>query len=139
MQSIWQNLRYSFRILIKNPGFSIVAILTLALGIGANTAIFTIVNATLLRSLPYQETTPRKDFDQREASYPDYLDWQHNNLLTLAAYTGGGGATLTGRGTAERIKAVRVSATFFSVLGVPPLRGRCSGETWNPGIWRWRS
>ncbi len=133
MQSVWQNLRYSIRLLLKNPGFSIVVILTLALGIGANTAIFTIVQATLLRSLPYEEperlyhlweTTPQKDFNQREASYPDYLDWQQNNSLTIAAYTGGGGMTLTGRGTPERINGARVSANFFSVLGVQPLRGR---------------
>jgi putative ABC transport system permease protein len=133
MQSIWQNLRYSTRILLKNPGFSVVAILTLALAIGANTAIFTIVKATLLRSLPYQqperlyhlwELNPQKNFSQREASYPDYLDWKQNNSLTLASYTGGGGATLTGRGNPERINAGRVSANFFDVLGVQPLRGR---------------
>src|SRR5215211_2545825 len=121
MHTLWQDLRYAFRTFLKTPSFTIVAIITLALGIGANTAIFTVVNAALLRSLPYEkpdqlyhlwETKPQDEFKQREASYPDYLDWQQNNSLTLAAFRGGGGLTLTGRETAERVSAGIVSANF---------------------------
>jgi len=132
--NLWQDLRYGARMLAKKPGFTAVAILTLALGIGANTAIFTVVNAALLRGLPYHdperlvhlwETTPRKDLSQNEASYPDFLDWRQNNAFEgMAAYEGGSGVTLTGRGTPERIPATFVSSNFFTVLGVDPIRGR---------------
>jgi putative ABC transport system permease protein len=134
MQTLWQDLRYGVRMLFKKPGFTLVAVITLALGIGANTAIFTVVNAALLRGLPYRdserlvhlwETTPRKDFSQHEASYPDFLDWRENKVFEgVAAYAGGSGMTLTGRGTPERVPATLVSANFFSVLGVEAMRGR---------------
>jgi predicted permease len=134
MRSLWQDLRYGARMLLKQPGFTLIAVITLALGIGANTAIFTVVNAALLRGLPYRdserlvhlwETTPRKDFSQREASYPDFLDWRENQAFEgVAAYAGGSGMTLTGRGTPERIPATLVSANFFTALGVEALRGR---------------
>ncbi len=133
MQTLWQDLRYGARMLFKHPGFTLVAVLTLALGIGANTAIFTVVNAALLRGLPYRsperlvhlfETTPQKNYDQREFSYPDYQDYQQSRSFDgLAAYTGGGGI-LTGHGEAQRVFAPAVSANFFDVLGVEPLLGR---------------
>jgi len=138
MQTLWQDLRYAFRMLAKKPGFTLVAIFTLALSIGANTAIFTVVDAALLRGLPYQsperlyhlwERRPQADFPQREFSYPDYQDYQQNHIFTaLAAYTGGGGI-ITGRGEPERVFAPSASANFFTMLGVEPLIGR----TFQPG------
>ena len=137
MQSLLQDLRYGARTLWKNPGFTLIAVVTLSLGIGANTAIFTVVNAALLRGLPYRaperlvhlfETTPQKAFAQREFSYPDYQDYQRSQAFEgLGAYTGGGGI-LTGRGEPQRIFAPAASANFFSVLGVEPLLGRTFRE-----------
>jgi putative ABC transport system permease protein len=133
MQTLLRDLRYGARTLWKNPGFTLIAVLTLAVGIGANTAIFTIVNAALLRGLPYRaperlvhlfETTPQKAYGQREFSYPDYQDYQQSQSFEgLAAYTGGNGI-LTGRGEPQRIFAPAASANFFAVLGVEPLLGR---------------
>jgi len=133
MQTLLQDLFYGVRMLLQKPGFALTAILTLALGIGANTAIFTVVDAALLRGLPYKapeqlyhvwETTPRQEFPQREFSYPDYQDYQRIQAFDgLAAYTGGG-AILSGRGEAQRIFAPSVSANFFAVLGVEPILGR---------------
>jgi putative ABC transport system permease protein len=133
LTDLWQDLRFGARMLLKQPGFTLIAVVTLALGIGANTAIFTVVNAALLRALPYQaperlvhlfETTPQKDYAQREFSYPDYQDYQRSQSFDgLAAYTGGGGI-LTGRGDPQRVFAPAASANFFAVLGVEPLLGR---------------
>src|SRR5215467_781428 len=98
MESLVKDLKFAFRSLFKRPGFVAVAVLTLALGIGGSTAIFTVVDAALLRGLPYRspdrlyhlwEKTPKEEFSKREFSYPDYQDYQHNNLLEgLAAYSG---------------------------------------------------
>ncbi|HMV87058.1 MAG TPA: ABC transporter permease [Blastocatellia bacterium] len=146
MQRLWQDLRYGVRMLVKQPGFALIAIATLALGIGANTAIFTVVNAALLRGLPYRaperlvhlfETTPQQAYSQREFSYPDYQDYQQSQAFEgIAAYSGGGGI-LTGRGEPQRIFAPAVSANFFNVLGVEPLLGRTfrTGED-SPGAER---
>src|SRR3979409_73099 len=126
------------RSMVKKPGFTLIAVITLALGIGGSTAIFTIVDAALLRSLPYKsperlyhlfEITPQKEYAQREFSYPDYQDYQQNQVCEgLAAYTGGG-AIMTGRGEPELVLAPAAPATFFSVLGVEPVIGR----TFRPG------
>jgi putative ABC transport system permease protein len=132
MQRLIQDLRYAIRSLIKRPGFSLIAITTIALGIGSSTAIFTVVYAGMIKGLPYQEPdrlyhmwerTSQKDFDQREFSYPDYQDYLKNQVVDIAAYTGGG-TILNSDGQAERVFAPSVSANFFSVLGVQPLRGR---------------
>ena len=133
MQTLWQDLRYGAQLLLKNPGFAFVAVLTLALGIGANTAIFTVVDAALLRGLPYNEpqrlfhvweSTAQQEYPQREFSYPDYQDYQQVQAFDgLAAYTGGGGI-LSGHGEAQRVFAPMASANFFAVLGVEPLLGR---------------
>ncbi len=138
MHKLMQDLRYAFRTMRKKPGFTLIAVMTLALGIGASTAIFTVVNAGLLRGLPYKsserlyhvwESTPQKEFAQREFSYPDYQDYQQNQVFDgLAAYTGGGGI-MSGRGEPERVFAPAASANFFSVLGVEPMLGR----TFQPG------
>lgn len=138
MNKLIQDLRYGVRTLLRRPGFSVIAIATLAIGIGASTTIFTVVNAALLRGLPYRqpdrlyhlwERTPKQDFSKREFSYPDYQDYQQNNVFDgLAGYTGGR-AILSGSGEPESIPAPRVTANFFSVLGVDPIIGR----TFQPG------
>jgi len=146
MRNLWQDLRYGARVLMKKPGFSLIAVITLALGIGANTAIFTVVDAALLRGLPYKspenlfhiwETTPQKEYSQREFSYPDYQDYQQNRVFAeIAAYRGGGGL-LKGRGETELVMAPAASTNFFSILGIEPVIGRSfrPGED-NPGAER---
>ena len=130
---LWQDVRYAWRTLRKTPGFTMIAMLTLALGIGANTAIFTVVDAALLRGLPYQEperlvqvweTRRLGEIKQLDASYPDYLDWgQPTDVIEgICGYSGWGGSftltgTLAGRAEPERIEGARVTASFFSVLG----------------------
>ncbi len=132
MQRLVQDLRYAIRSLLKRPGFSLIAITTIALGIGSSTSIFTVVDAAMIKGLPYQEPdrlyhmwerTSQKDYDQREFSYPDYQDYLQNQVVDIAAYTGGG-TILNGDGQAERVFAPSVSANFFSVLGVQPIKGR---------------
>ena len=133
MNSIIKDLKFALRGLLKHPAFTAIAIVTLALGIGGSTSIFTVVNAALLRGLPYKsperlyhiwEQTPKQEFPKREFSYPDYQDYQQNNVFEgLAAYTGGG-AILSGQGDPESLNAPRVNAAFFNVLGVDPLLGR---------------
>jgi predicted permease len=133
MNSIIKDVRFALRGLLKHPGFAAIAVITLALGIGGSTSIFTVVDAALLRGLPYKsperlyhlwEQVPRQEFPKREFSYPDYQDYQQNNVFEgLAAYTGGG-AILSGYGEPESLAAPRVNANFFSVLGVDPLLGR---------------
>jgi putative ABC transport system permease protein len=133
MQTLWQDLRYGARMLLKKPGFTLIAILTLALGIGANTAIFTVVDAALLRSLPYKaperlyhlwEATPQKEYAQREFSYPDFQDYRQNRAFDeIAGYRRGGGI-LRGPGEPTPIMAPAASANFFSMLGVEPVIGR---------------
>ena len=134
MRSLWQDLRYGLRALRKRPGFTLLSILTLAIGIGVNTAIFSIVNAALLRPLPYAEpdrlvriweTRTAKDLSEMDASYPNYVDWieQSSVFEGLAGYDGIS-VTLLGRGVPVRISGVRVTPNFFSVLGVSPVLGR---------------
>ena len=134
MQTIWQDLRYGLRLLVKSPGFTIVAVLTLALGIGANTAIFTVANALLLRPLPY--ANPQKlmmvygtniaDRSQEDVfSYPYFSrlrDHQHS-FSGISAYASDD-FDMTGRGEPRQIFAGRVSWNFFDVLGVRPALGR---------------
>src|ERR1700682_3198171 len=100
MESLFKDIRYGIRSLWKRPGFTVIAVVTLALGIGASTAIFTVVDAALIRGLPYKsperlyhlwESTPQQQFAQREFSHPDYLDYQQNQVCEgIAAYVGGG-------------------------------------------------
>ncbi|MDX6613981.1 MAG: putative transport system permease protein [Blastocatellia bacterium] len=133
MNKLLQDLRYAVRTMRKRPSFTLIAVMTLALGIGGSTAIFTVVDAGLLRGLPYKsadrlyhiwESTPQKEFPQREFSYPDYQDYQKNQSFEeIAAYTGGGGI-LSGRGEPERVFAPLASANFFKVLGVEAVVGR---------------
>lgn len=129
---MFQDLRFGVRMLGKNPGFAVVAILTLALGIGANTAIFSVVNALLLRPLPYPdaerlvwvEEVSRKTNESQAAWGAHFLAWQAQSQ-TLAGITAidGGTRTLTGAGEPERVEVGQVSAGCLSVFGVQPLPG----------------
>jgi putative ABC transport system permease protein len=118
--------------LLKSPGFTVVTILALALGIGANTAIFSVVNAVLLRPLPYptaERLAILSEWSQQvpnmSVSYPNFLDWREQNQVfeQIAAFRGAG-YILTGAGEPERIAAQEVSASFFPVLGTAPVMGR---------------
>lgn len=134
-----QNLQYALRQSRKNPGFTAVAVITLALGIGANTAIFSNVNALLLRpfDLPdlnrvvaIWETVPKENITQAKAAPANFRDWreQGRSFDQLAAVQGWD-ANLTGEGIAERAEGYRVTSDFFSLLGIPPMLGRNIGES----------
>ncbi len=137
MSSLLQDLRYALRLLIKNPGFALTAALIMALGIGANTAIFSIVNKVLLEPLPYRDsdrvvqiwhTPPQSSFPGMSTfavSPANFLDWQKQSRLfdKMAIYTGAS-FDITGAGKPESITASPVSTDFFSALGVEPIHGR---------------
>jgi predicted permease len=127
-----QDIRYALRILAKAPGFTIIAILTLALGIGADTALFSVVNGVLLDPLPYTQperlvsvysSTPT--FRHSSLSYPNFLDWAHDNrsFLSLAAFRTEN-YNLTGLGPPEQLRGGMISANFFDLLGLRPALGR---------------
>ena len=133
MRSLFHDLQYAGRQMMKSPGFAIVAILTLALGIGANTTIFSVVNGVLLNPLPYPESNrlvvlfhSKPNFSKGSISYLNFLDWQRDNRSfdAMAAYRNAGGMTLTGAGEAENLKGEMVSAGFFELLGIKPVAGR---------------
>jgi len=130
MDGLWKNIRYALRMLAKSPGFTAIAILTLALGIGANTAIFTVANALLLRPLPYEDPDQlvRIASERDQASYlslPYFTALgEHNRSFSgIVAYQGES-FNLSGRGEPDQITAERVTWNFFDVLGVRPLAGR---------------
>ncbi|MBO0800103.1 MAG: ABC transporter permease, partial [Blastocatellia bacterium] len=133
MESLIQDLRYGIRTLSKNPGFTLVAVLALALGIGANTAIFSVVNAVLLRPLPYPDSNrlvtsfnADNHFGWQAALNPaDFIEWrkQQASFEAISVY-GGEAFNLTGGSSPVYVKANTVSAEFFSVLGVQPAIGR---------------
>ena len=132
MQTLLQDLRYGVRRLADDAGLTIVAVLTLALGIGANTAIFSVINAVLLRPLPYHDPTRlvvmgerTPEFDDMSVSCPNFLDWQKENrsFQSLGAYRWGD-YDLTGSGVPEHLGAKMVSYGFFSTLGISPVLGR---------------
>ena len=129
------DVRLGLRMLRKSPGFAIVSILTLALGIGANTAIFSVVDAVLLKPLPYKDparllwTTlqfPKMDMHSSFVPHPTYFAWRDQNdvFSGIAATNLGRTFTLTGVGIPERIQGIGVSSNFLSVLGVELARGR---------------
>jgi len=132
VNSFWQDIRYGLRMLGKNPGFTAVAVLTLALGIGANTAMFSVVHGVLLKPLPYTDADrlvvfyeKKIHFENGSISYPNFLDWQKDNtsFASMAAYRPIE-FTLSGVGEPERLTAEMTSSEFFPTLGVAPLAGR---------------
>ena len=132
MEALWQDLRYGFRVLAKKPGFAAIAVLTLALGIGANAMIFSVIDAVLLRPLPYAEperlvmlAETKEEVPNRWVSYPNFRDWQERSQSFEAMSTIRGWATtLTGGGEPERLNARLVAADYFNVMRVRPLLGR---------------
>jgi predicted permease len=133
LEELWQDLRYGARMLLKNPGFTVVAVVTLALSIGANAAIFSVVNATLLRPLPFDD--PDRLIMIRETKLPEFtdfsvgpatfLDWKNQNTVfeRLVAMTNTS-LTLIGAGDPERLRGMLVTEGFFAMLGVRPQIGR---------------
>src|SRR5438552_14355496 len=152
------DLTFAFRQVLKNTGFTAVALLTLALGIGATTAIFSVVNAVLLRPLPYPEanrlvavceSNPRLGFDQYVTSMGAYFDWREQNSVfeELGAATMLGQTPVFGKSGSVMVHVASVSANFFPLLGIRPILGRqFLAEEENPdsgnvvllseGLWR---
>jgi len=134
MNTLIQDIRYGFRSLLRNPGFAIIAALSLGLGIGANTAIFSLINTVLLRPLPYLE--PERlvmvwedasfaGFPQNTPAPANYADWKaQNQTLEDMAALARRSFNLTGDGDPERVDAYAVTANFFPILGVKPALGR---------------
>src|SRR6059058_385374 len=130
--SFWQDVRYGLRVLGKNPGFTAIAVLTLALGIGANTALFSVVNGVLLNPLPFPNPdqllavySKTGTFQESSISYPNFLDWQKDNhsFAALSAFRSDD-YNLVGAGEPERVHIHMISAEFFLALGLQPLLGR---------------
>src|SRR5580704_8817884 len=132
MDALWKDVRFGVRMLLRSPGFMATAILTLALGIGANTALFSVVNGVLLNPLSFPRSNElvtlyenKPNFKYGSISYPNFLDWQRNNrtFQSIAAYRPDD-FTVTGAANPERVNGVMVSADFFPTLGVQPMLGR---------------
>jgi putative ABC transport system permease protein len=132
MGTIWQDIRYGFRVIAKRPGVTLIAVLTLALGVGANTAIFSVVDAVLLRPLPYkqpdrlvflQESSPQ--IPDMSISMANFNDWRAMNTVfeSMAPYQADT-VVLTGQGDAERLQMRNITADLFPTLGVQPILGR---------------
>jgi predicted permease len=134
VETFWRDIRFALRMTRKNPGFTAIAILTLALGVGANTAIFSVVNTVLLQPMPYKQAdrlvtiwgeNKARGYDVDLVSYPDYLDWKSQNRVfeSMGASTDEM-FTMTGAGEPAALIGYQFSPDFFDVLGVPPLLGR---------------
>src|SRR5215210_3565826 len=134
LEQLTQDLRFGVRMLARRPGFTLVAIITLALGIGANTAIFSVVNTVLLQPLPYEdpdrlvmvwEDGSQQGFPRNSVSAANYVDWRdQNQVFEGMAIIGRMNFNLTGAGEPERIDGRRVSANLFDLIGVKPHLGR---------------
>src|SRR5712691_1912483 len=133
MSTLFQDLRYGLRMLAKNPGFTAVVVITLALGIGANTAIFSVVNRVLLRPLPYRNPSrlimlweTYQQFPRVWASVPNLIDWREQNHVfdTIGAYRLSSEFTVIGQGDPERIQGTFTSANLFPLMGVKASLGR---------------
>ncbi|MGA9770173.1 MAG: ABC transporter permease [Blastocatellia bacterium] len=146
METLWQDIRYSFRMLRKSPGFTATAVLALALGIGANSAIFSVVNAVLLEPLLYPQpdrivrlfiagTSQSKEPVIKSVSYPDFVDLrEQNSVFEEMAFIDGAGLTMADAAEPERLQCALVSASLFSLLGVEPVQGRAfTSEEDRPG------
>ena len=138
---MFQDLRYGARILVKSPGFTFVAALTLALGIGANTAIFSVIEAVMLRPLPYQnserlcvlwKSVPARNIEWDWTSYPTIRDWREQSRsfedMAVILRPDGSEVTLQSDAGPERIQGSKVSGNFFQMLGVRPLLGRAFSD-----------
>jgi len=138
LERLIQDLRYALRLLLRSPGFTIACVPILALGIGATTAVFSLVNAVLLKPLPFPESGRLVWVSQQDhslpgvapesLSYPDYFDWraQNHTLQGIASYVGGT-VTMELKGESQRLDIQTVSSNFFQVLGVAPMLGRDFG------------
>ena len=134
MESLFSDIRYAVRNLLKRPGFTAIAVITLALGIGANSAIFSAINALLLKPLPIPnqdrvvaiwDKNPSRGVDHNEVAFANYLDWRaQNQSFDQLALERWWSTNLTGGDTPERIQGFLVSANFFDVVGVKPVKGR---------------
>ncbi len=134
LEDFVRDVRFAFRTLAKSPGFTTVAVLTLALGIGANTAIFSVVNSALLNPLPYPQSgrlflvfasNPHAGVAETTLTYPDFVEMRdHNRIFTAIAGFASHDLTLTGHGEPSIVSTVVVTSQFFSALGVTPLLGR---------------
>jgi predicted permease len=132
LTTLLQDLKFSIRMLAKSPGFTVIATLTLALGIGANTALFSVVNGVLVNPLPYPQPDQlmtlhesKPNFATGSISYPNFLDWQKDNhTFSSVAVSRPYSFNLTGLGEAEQINAEFVTADFFPIFGVTPVAGR---------------
>ncbi|HKG80763.1 MAG TPA: ABC transporter permease, partial [Pyrinomonadaceae bacterium] len=135
IENILRDISYSVRVLLKNHAFTIVVILTLALGIGANTAIFSFANGILLRPLPYpqsdrlavlDETALKRGIDSMSVSFPNFLDWREQNKVfeDIAIYSGTNRFSLTGAGEPVELRGSYISQGLFEVLRVSPILGR---------------
>ena len=134
--NLWQDVRYGLRMLVKSPSFTLIALVTLALGIGVNTAIFTVVNAVLLRDLPYPDagqliqifhSYPSINLPRASVSAPGFLEYQRSTKMydSMGAFTGfRAPQNLTSGDTPERVRCILASSGFFPTLGVQPALGR---------------
>src|SRR6478752_1295986 len=133
-----QDLRYAFRTLIASPGFTVVAVLCLSLGIGVNGAIFSIVDGVLLQPYPYPDadrivvlnsTSPKRNINRTGLSYPDFKDWRDQNAAfsAMAAFQGRSLTIADGAGEPERFAGSAISWNLFKLLGTPPSLGRDFG------------
>ncbi len=132
MANLWQDVRYALRVLLKNPGFTAIAVLTLALGIGANSALFSVVNGVILNPLPFPRTEEltaiywkTAQFGSSSIPFPTFLDWQKSNqtFSAMAAFREQD-YSLTGTGEPGRLHGEMISAEFFPLLGIQPILGR---------------
>src|SRR5882762_11522417 len=132
LDRLMQDLRFGVRVITKSPGFTAVAILTLALGIGANTALFSVVNGVLLNPLPYPEPEQlvtlhesKPNFDSGSISFPNFRDWRKDNrTFSMMGISRSYSYSLTGRGEAEQLGAEFISSDYLTLLGVKPVIGR---------------
>jgi predicted permease len=136
METLFQDLSYGLRMLLKSPSFTGVAVVTLALGIGANTALFSVINGVLLSPLPFPQPDQlvtlhenKPNFEGGSVSYANFRDWRKDNRsFSSLGLARGSAFSLTGAGEAEQVSGEFISSDFFSVLGVKPLMGRTFAE-----------